>query len=476
VDDLASGPGDGVTSSAARVAWIRPAARLGAVFGAFLVVCAALTGGLTAWVEHRGGQAAVTGRAPSTSATAVADMPGSSTRVAAVRPLVDRRADAVRTGSRAGWAATVDDSAASREFRTRQLAEFDRLRLLPIRAWRYELVETALLGDVSGAETFTARVRLAYRLAGDSRDVERVQVFTVARRGVGWVVTGVRREGSEADPWDLGRLTVQNGRRGVVVGIGTIRSGLSLRRTAQELDEAAAQVDKVWGADWPRTVVVLVPENQDGMVTLLGKNHSTGLDQVAAVTNGELGRDPAAASTAPTGSADRVIINPEAFGRLSAVGRRVVLTHELTHVATRAKPRTTVPLWVEEGFANYVAYRDSGLARDLVAEDVQPLVRAGTAEEHLPDDGAFDPANGAIAPAYADAWLAFDLMARDGARRPLDFYRAATGMTGGASPPPPAVPSQAVRDAFQRVLGTDQAGFEARWRSYRAAVFGGSAR
>jgi hypothetical protein len=112
----------------------------------------------------------------------------------------------------------------------------------------------------------------------------------------------------------------------------------------------------------------------------------------------------------------------------------VVLTHELTHVATRATAKVTVPLWVEEGFANYVAYHGSGLAPRVVAAEVLPLVRAGTAEDHLPSTEAFDAARGPIAPAYADAWLAFDLMASGGARRPTAFYRVAVGLPSAASP------------------------------------------
>lgn len=479
MDDLASDPGDSVTNPESLVVNLR----LGVALAALLVGCVALTAGVTSWVEYRGGQVVMPRQAPSGSVVvAAADASGSLTRVGAVQPLLDRRAGAVRTGQPAEWAATVDGSAGSRGFRVRQLAEFDRLRLLPIRVWRYELIETAPLPGASAAGVsatgtpaagaFTARVRLVHRLAGDTRDVERVQVLTVARRGGGWFVTGVRREGGEADPWELGPLAVQQGRRGVVIGIGATRSGPSLRRVAQEVDEAAARVDEAWGTGWPRTVVVIVPSGRDELVALLGKDRGTGLDQVAAVTNGELARGPAARSPAAGGSADRVVINPGAFERLSALGRRVVLTHELTHVATRATSRVAAPLWVEEGFATYVAYRDSGLARGLLAEDVRPLVRAGTAGERLPGPEAFDPAGGPIAPAYANAWLAFDLMARDGPRRPFDFYRVAVGLSTAGGSPVGTSSTQAVAEAFRRVLGTDQAGFEARWRSYRAMVLG----
>jgi hypothetical protein len=229
------------------------------------------------------------------------------------------------------------------------------------------------------------------------------------------------------------------------------------------VDAAAARVDLIWGTGWPRTVVVIVPQDQDQLAAALGRPDTAGLKQVAAITTGSTG----AAGNAP-GTVDRVVLNPAPFTRLTPLGRRVVLTHELTHVATRATARVSPPLWVEEGFANYVAYRGSGLSRGVIAADVLPFVRAGTAAAHLPTADDFDPARGLIAPAYADAWLAFDLMAADQPRRPVDFFRAAAGIIGSATPPRSA--DQTVAAAFRRVLGTDQGGFEARWRAHREAL------
>jgi hypothetical protein len=440
-----------------------------AAFTAFGLCCALLTAGLTGWVEHHAARVAVDVAPQQVSGpVAVADTSDSLARIGAVQPLLDHRAAAVRTGRRSDWDRTLDASPAGRIVRARQLAEYDRLRLLPVRRWQYQLLETGAATGPAGEETFAARVRLGYRLTGDTRDVERVQVLTIAHRGAGWVVAAVRREGAEADPWELGPLTVLTGRRGVVVGIGHVPDGVALRRVVREVDDAAARVDAVWGPGTDGAVVVLVPGTQQQLAAVLGRGTTSGLDQIAAVTNGELTRD----ATAIGGVADRVVLNPAPFGRLSPLGRRVVLTHELTHVATRAVSRVTLPLWVEEGFANYVAYRGSGLSRSLVAADVLPLVRAGTAEDHLPEAAAFDPADGAIAPAYADAWLAFDLMAGEGTRRPVEFYRLAAGLSGEAG----TSADRTLPAAFERVLGTDRAGFETRWRAYRAALAEGRQR
>ena len=455
-----------VTAAARSLAANPLARRAGAGLLGFVVCCAVLSTGLTAWVAHRGGEAVIPAGAPAPSAPASLNPSASLSRVAALTPLLDRRASAVLGGRRAEWAATVDPATSGAAFRTRQLAEFDRIRLLPVSAWRYQVAETSVISGGAGTDApFEASVRLTYRLAGDTRDVERTQFVTVERRTTGWTVTGLRRGSEEADPWELGPIVVAEGKRSVIVGIGRDQDRAALRRTATEADAAAARVDEVWGSVWRRTVVVFVPRTTEHLAAVLGRPDSAGLDQVAAITNGELSRETRAAS----GAADRVVLNSGPFARLTATGRRVVLTHELTHVATRASARVTVPLWVEEGFANHVAYRGSGLSRAAIAADVLPMVRIGTASADLPEKAGFDPADGTIAPAYADAWLAFDMMARQGDRKPLDFYRAAVGLDPTAAAGSLA-PAETLAAAFSKVLGTDEDTFSSAWREYREAL------
>lgn len=443
--------------------------RFGIAFTAFLACCALLTAGLTAVVAHRGGRAVIPANpvVGVTSSSAPTDPSVSLARASAARSLLDRRASAVLAGRRADWDASLDASTAGTAFRSRQLAEFDRIRLLPMRTWRYQVLGTApVTADNNGADSaFVARVQLSYRLSGDTRDVERTQAITVERRTTGWAFSALRRESGEADPWELGPITVTNGRRGTVVGIGRDQDRSALRRTAQEVDTAAARVDELWGSAWRRTVVVIAPATSEQLAAVVGRSETTGLAQIAAITNGELSRQPGAAA----GAADRIVLNPQPFGALSSLGRRVVLTHELTHIATRGAARVPVPLWVDEGFASYVAYRGSGLSRATIASDVLPLVRAGTAASKLPEDADFDPAQGTIAPAYADAWLAFDLMARDGSRRPLEFYRTAVGLDP-ASGNGTSGSEESLSEAFRRVLGVDENSFQDRWRAYRDAL------
>ncbi|NED03014.1 hypothetical protein G3I55_15260, partial [Streptomyces sp. SID6648] len=71
---------------------------------------------------------------------------------------------------------------------------------------------------------------------------------------------------------------------------------------------------------WARRVVVVVPRSLEGMAGLLGSPASS-YRGIAAVTTGETG----GRERAP---ADRIIVNPDAYGLLGDLGKQVVLTHE----------------------------------------------------------------------------------------------------------------------------------------------------
>ena len=463
----------------------------------------ASAGALTPSAGVVAGRAAENDAGSGGAASAAAMDPSlSRARAGAVGPLLSARTTALRSGRRAGWLAVIDPQATA--FRSGQAAVFDRVHHLAPTAWRYEFVGTE--GGGPGVAGFLAHVRLHYRLSGDTRDTVREQYLDVVDRSGHWYLAGAADPRNEAALWDLGDLSVSRGRRALVIGLGLDAGPATvarLRKVAADTDTAAGDVDAVWGVSWPRAAVVVVPRTRSLMAKALNRPEA-GLDQVAAVTSGELDRaaGPAAAPSAapsaapaagqaagpvagpvagsaagpaagsaggdgrPGGVADRVVLNPDPFYRLTPVGQRVVLTHELTHVATRASARWSPPLWVEEGFANYVAYRRSNLTPALIASDVLSAVRDGTAPAQLPVAAAFDPAAGPIAVAYADAWLAFQLMGQGDPTRVVSFYRRAAGLTGAVDPSADA----ALDRAFTDVLRTTPAQFEQHWRDYRAQL------
>ena len=426
------------------------------VVGAVAVAAAAVAGSL---IDREAG----TPSAPPSSGTGTVAAPVRTdpdrARMDAMDALLLDRSAALLARNRTGWLATVDP--ASAEFAGRQAAFFDNLAQVPFDTVRMEYAGDgpALSAERAaevGPDAWVARVSFVYRIAdADVADVRRDRYLTFVRRGEAWLVADDEDGGKNLDLWDLGPVTALRGERSLVLGTG---DPALLEDLVDRSDAAARAVDEVWGTRWPRTAVVLVPADQGQMASLLNRPDQTGLDQIAAVTTGEVGE-----SSGP--AADRIIVNPAGFARLRDVGPDVVLTHEMTHVAVRALGPGQGPLWVSEGFADYVAYSGRDLSRRQVAGDVLGLVAEGTGPTALPTDADFDPRQGDIAPAYSSSWLAIDLIARTYGRDALlAFVHAqvgtftADGVTGQAPVP--------VEQAAATHLGTELATFQSQWLTY----------
>jgi hypothetical protein len=179
---------------------------------------------------------------------------------------------------------------------------------------------------------------------------------------------------------------------------------------------------------------------------------------VAATTDG-----PTDATGRATG--DRVLVDPDARRRLTAVGRDVVLTHELAHVAVRASVPGAAPLWLSEGYADHIGYARAGLPERTLAAPLVAALRAGTAPTALPTDSALDPGLSDSEVGYLAGWQAaqtvVELAGEDGLRR---LVRACT-TTGG-----PDAAARACDAAMPAVLGTDRAGLTRRWQQRLAAL------
>ncbi|WP_309484411.1 hypothetical protein [Streptomyces himalayensis] len=361
------------------------------------------------------------------------------TAAAEVQRLLDRRADAVLHRDEKAYLTTGRGGVGR--------AEFENLEDVPLAAWEYRLTRI----DRSGPRA-TADVGLRYRLDGyDRGTVDAARTLRLERRDGSWYVTSDRpAEGTAEQLWEQGPVQVARGAHSLVLGVG--QAGEELRRYADLADRAVPAVRDAWGGDWAGRVVVLVPKSLNGMAALLGAPAS-GYRGMAAVTTGEAG----ASAKAP---ADRIVINPEAYRVLGAFGRQVVLTHETTHVATRAHTSAATPLWLSEGYADWVGYRGTGRTAEQAAPELARAVRAGGLPDALPDDEDFGFGGDAarLAEAYEGGWLACRMIARDwGEERLNDFYRAVGAHKDR---------QDAVEAALLDVLDTTPAGFTERWRDY----------
>ncbi|GLX23861.1 hypothetical protein [Streptomyces lavendulae] len=314
-----------------------------------------------------------------------------------------------------------------------------RLAGIPLEDWSYRVASVRQ----DGVRAY-ARAELRYRLAGyDAAPAASAREVELARDGTGWRVTADRpAPGAPAQLWDQGDPAAVRGAHSLVLGVG--RSPQELSALADGADRAVPAVGAAWPGPWARRVVVLAPATLDAMAALLGRPADT-YRGLGAVTTGSTGGGPA--------PADRVVVNPEGYAGLSEAGRRIVLTHEVTHVATRAATSARTPQWLSEGFADWAAYRGTGTTPAEGAPELARAVRRGELPGALPADGDFafggDPS--AAARAYEGAWLACRLVAaRWGEAALVRLYELA-----GREPLPAAL---------EQALGTDPAGLTAAWQ------------
>ncbi|MET7638821.1 hypothetical protein [Streptomyces sp. NPDC005438] len=364
-----------------------------------------------------------------------------SSRVAAphqaVQAALDRQAAAVLHGDRSAYLAEVDPRASG--YRERQRRVVDNLHRLPLARFSYRV-------RAVDAGRGRAEAQLRYRLRGPATaTVTAEERYRVVRRGTDWYLAGELPD-SARQLWDEGRLRVVSGRHSVV--LGSDRRLSELRSLARVADRAVPAVSRVWPERWRDRVVVEVPRSTRQLARMLGQP-AGGYTGIAAVTAGSTG-----AGERPGG--DRVLVNPEAFPLLSRRGQQLVMTHETTHVATRERTGPTTPMWLSEGFADWVGYRGTGVEPRQAAPELTEAVHGRTVPERLPGgaDFRFGADANRMARAYEGSWLACRMVARQwGEARLVELYqRVGRG--------------ESADRALRRVLDVDQARFTQRWRDY----------
>ncbi|GGZ20272.1 hypothetical protein GCM10010387_11530 [Streptomyces inusitatus] len=364
---------------------------------------------------------------------------------AEIRRVLDARAAAVLARDEPGYLAALDPAAD--RLRAEELRHFRNLTEVPLASWEYRLGEVRRRGDRA-----TAEAELRYRISGyDSGPVTAARTLELARRDGRWHLTADRAaEGGAQQLWHQGPVRAVRGERSLILGVGHDEARLTaLARTA---DRSVPAVSDAWPTRWAGRVVVLAPRSLEAMGALLGAP-AAGYRGIAAVTTGETG-------TTGEAPADRVIVNPAAYDALGDFGKRVVITHETTHVATRAHTSPATPMWLSEGFADWVAYRDTGRTAAQTAPELHRAVRRGDLPPTLPanDDFAFGGSPQTLARAYESGWLACELIADHWSETHLtDFYRALTQ----APDPTTALPS-----ALTTILSTTPEAFTALWHDY----------
>ncbi len=273
------------------------------------------------------------------------------------------------------------------------------------------------VGVVGDDGSWSGVAEVTWRLGGLEVQAARTDVavtFAPDADGLGIVGFGTAAAPATRVPlWLRGRLAVSRA-PGVLVMVDGDR------------DVAEAFVDRaVRGVDVVRRVlarfrgpvVVEVPATAADLDASLGVPPGT-YSGIAAVT-------ASAGSTAEDDAPTHVFVNPEVTAGLRRAGAQVVMTHELVHVATDAV-RSPVEPWLREGFADYVALRDTRLPdRTALGRAIEAARRDGVPKA-LPTAADLNTRAADLQARYEEAWLACRVIAeRLGERKLLEVYRAA---------------------------------------------------
>lgn len=303
--------------------------------------------------------------------------------------------------------------------------------------------------DDDGAPTaegeWTAAVDATWRFRGFDTVSARAEITAhLVDEGERVALAGFGGDGRVSPVWLAGPVEVRRTDSTLVVVAG----GGAADRYAERAEAAVPDVRAVLPG-WRRGLVVEVPASARALEQALGAD-AGGYDQIAAVTT-------AADGSAAPQSAVHVFLNPEIFGGLRPTGAQVVMSHEATHVATGAWD-SRAPLWLLEGFADYVALRDVDLPIERSAAQILADVRRSGPPSALPDAAAFGAHTPRLGATYESAWLACRLLAEEAGEAALvAFYRAVDRGRG-------------VEAALAAQAGLSVAALTARWRDYLSAL------
>jgi hypothetical protein len=295
--------------------------------------------------------------------------------------------------------------------------------------------------STSAGGEWTAAIDMTWRFSGFDREPVREEVLVAFdATGPGAAVTGIGGGDRRTPLWLTAPLEVRRTGESLVLVAGPAEDA---DRYAGQAAAAVPAVRAVLPA-WPGGLVVEVPASSEALDALLGADPGTyaGIAAVSATVDGNL---------TPTSPA-HVFVNPDLYDELGPVGEQVVMTHEATHVATEAPTTSGMPLWLLEGFADYVALRDTDLPMSKAAGQIIAQVRADGPPDALPGPAEFDATATHLGAAYEAAWLAClvvaDLAGEEALVRVYDDVR--DGRSVGA--------------ALRSGVGVDEAELTRRWR------------
>jgi hypothetical protein len=373
----------------------------------------------------------------------------------AIRELLDQRARAVMDGDEASFMATVGRG--SPAFVGRQRRLFRGMQQLDLRSYRLharwdrygDLGGSFEVGDYAGAQATALPVTDEILRIRGFDDAENEELFyTFVKRGGTWEIaedTDLESLGflSARHLWDSGPLVATRSEHFLLLQhscdapVGCISVPDDVLGLAES---ALRRVAPYWSLPWSRHVIVLVPSSEAELQRMLAVTFD--VSDFVAFAFGT--------------SAPRIVVNPPSLAGRSRESLLTIFTHELLHVATRPRSGRFTPLFVEEGFADYVGRAGDSTALSLL----HSRVVSGRFDGTLPRDFEFTAgASTDIFLAYQEAHSAVEFFVDTwGLKKFVRFYKrlgkidVAAGTSG-----------YHVDGALRNTIGIGFREFEERW-------------
>jgi hypothetical protein len=371
--------------------------------------------------------------------------------------LLAKRAKAVTGDDRAAFLATVDKR--QKTYYRQQATLFTRMRTAPFSEFAYRLDADDLRSGARLRRRYRAEqvqlatVQVRYKFRGqDTSPVLARQSFTFVLTGSGWRIAGPGDRGmrrrDDVEIWDSGPVRTARSTRTLIVHHPG-QEALA-QRLLEVADRAYGQVGAAWTGRWERKAVILVPRNQDEAERLVGARD---LSRVAAVASSSV---ESGSTEAEKVLGNRIVVNTSNVTGYNPLNLQILITHEMTHVATRTLG-DAVPLLLVEGFADWAALKPVGFPLAATRPALFEAVRSGRFDRTLPKDDEFRGREAAVA---YDEGSAFCLWVADtfGAGKLQALYRKFRGSDSTSS-------SELDR-GFKDVLGISRRTAEARWAAW----------
>lgn len=311
-----------------------------------------------------------------------------------------------------------------------------------------ELTSTTVAGtDEFGPDSWQATIGVQYRLRDWDEEPTQVETTFTFAPGTGTqLIAGIGSADGRTPLWLSGPVKPVVSGRTLVLSRGT--SGPRESRLART---AIADVGRVIPS-WKGRLVIEAAASEEEFDRVLGTSRAQ-YANIAAVT--------ASVDGSTTGNAPlHVFLNPALFDELGPRAAQIVISHETTHVATKAPYTENMPTWLVEGFADYVALAHAGVGVQKAAAQVLKRIREEGLPDALPSNDDLAPTAPGLGAAYEEAWLVNRFIAcAYGEARLIAFYNA---IDRGAN----------TDAAFDSVLKTTQARFVKAWRQDLKALAG----